>query len=130
MIKQVDYYMCPKCYWMDEDDIENRNKTHYCSRCGSVSEYEGSEMINTDTNKCVDRMEDYNQKVREAKGITPKPVQSQQPSKPTVTCPYCKSTNTHKISGVYKAASIGLFGLFALPGASKQYTCKDCGADF
>ena len=49
---------------------------------------------------------------------------------PTVTCPYCKRTNTHKISGVYKAASIGLFGLFAVPGASKQYTCKDCGADF
>lgn len=49
---------------------------------------------------------------------------------PTVTCPYCKSTHTHKISGVYKAASIGLFGIFALPGASKQWYCKDCKSEF
>lgn len=129
MIKQIDYYMCPKCFWADEDEIENRNKTHYCSRCGHITKYEGSEMINVTTNKCVDRMTDYNQKIREEKGITPKTTEPPK-SKPVVTCPYCKSTNTHKISGVYKAASIGLFGLFALPGASKQYTCKDCGADF
>lgn len=49
---------------------------------------------------------------------------------PTVTCPYCKSTNVHKISCIGKAASIGLFGIFALPGATKQFHCKDCKADF
>lgn len=49
---------------------------------------------------------------------------------PTVTCPYCKSTNVHKISGIGKVASIGLFGIFALPGATKQFHCRDCKANF
>ena len=53
MIKELAYFMCPKCFWADEDDIENRDKTHYCSRCGAVSEYWMSQKVDTVTNRVV-----------------------------------------------------------------------------
>lgn len=49
---------------------------------------------------------------------------------PTITCPYCKSTNTKKISGLSKAVSVGLFGIFALGKTTKQWHCQSCGSDF
>ena len=49
---------------------------------------------------------------------------------PTVTCPYCKSTNTHKIGTISKAIDVGLFGIFALPKVGKQYRCADCHSEF
>lgn len=55
---------------------------------------------------------------------------SPKPTKPTITCPYCKSTNTKKISGLSKAGSVALFGIFALGKTTKQWHCNDCGSDF
>ena len=55
---------------------------------------------------------------------------SPQPSTPTITCPYCKSTNTKKISGLSKAVSVGLFGIFALGKTTKQWHCLSCNSDF
>ena len=52
------------------------------------------------------------------------------PSTPTITCPYCKSTNTKKISGLSKAVSVGIFGIFALGKTTKQFHCNNCKADF
>lgn len=49
---------------------------------------------------------------------------------PTITCPYCQSTNTKKISGLSKAVSVGLFGIFALGKTTKQFHCNSCNADF
>ena len=51
-------------------------------------------------------------------------------SKPTVTCPYCHSTNCKKISGLSKAGSIALWGIFALGKVSKEWHCNKCGSDF
>lgn len=51
------------------------------------------------------------------------------PAKPVITCPYCKSTNTKKLSSLSRALSAGLFGL----GSSKigkQWHCNSCGSDF
>lgn len=51
------------------------------------------------------------------------------PTKPVITCPYCKSTNTKKLSSLSRALSAGLFGL----GSSKigkQWHCNSCGSDF
>ncbi len=47
-----------------------------------------------------------------------------------VTCPYCHSTNTKKISGISKAGSVALFGIFALGKVSKEWHCNGCGSDF
>lgn len=51
------------------------------------------------------------------------------PSEPKVTCPYCKSTNTKKISSMAKAANIAMFGIF---GNKRKYQwhCDHCGSDF
>lgn len=51
------------------------------------------------------------------------------PSEPKVTCPYCKSTNTKKISSMAKAANIAMFGIF---GNKRKYQwhCNNCSSDF
>lgn len=54
----------------------------------------------------------------------------QDPTKPTVECPYCHATNVKKISGLSKAGGIAMFGLFALGKTSKQWHCNDCNSDF
>lgn len=46
-----------------------------------------------------------------------------------VVCPYCKSTNTEKISTVSRAVSVSLVG--ATSGKiGKQWHCKACGSNF
>ncbi|MCM1416374.1 MAG: hypothetical protein NC430_10680 [bacterium] len=48
----------------------------------------------------------------------------------TLRCPYCKSANVKKISGMSKAGSVALFGVFAAGKVSKNYHCNQCGSDF
>lgn len=55
--------------------------------------------------------------------------QPTKPSTPHVTCPYCHSTNTKKISTISRAGSIGLFGIFSKK-VGKQWHCNNCGSDF
>ena len=55
---------------------------------------------------------------------------NEKPSTPTVTCPYCKSTDTKKISGLSKVGSVALFGIFALGKTTKQWHCNNCKSDF
>lgn len=49
---------------------------------------------------------------------------------PTITCPYCQSTNTSKISNMSKAGSVALFGVFAMGKVSKQWKCNNCKSEF
>lgn len=46
-----------------------------------------------------------------------------------VFCPYCKSSNTTKISTTSRVASIAFFGLGS-KRIGKQFHCRQCGADF
>jgi hypothetical protein len=46
-----------------------------------------------------------------------------------VVCPYCKSTNTEKISTVSRAVSVSLVGA-ASGKIGKQWHCKNCGSNF
>ncbi len=48
---------------------------------------------------------------------------------PHVPCPYCKSTNTEKISTVSRAVSVSLVGA-ASGKIGKQWHCKNCGSNF
>ena len=48
---------------------------------------------------------------------------------PTVTCPYCQSTNTKKISGASRWLSVGMFGMGSKK-IGKQWHCNKCGSDF
>ncbi len=49
--------------------------------------------------------------------------------KAVVTCPYCQSTNTKKISGTGRWLSTGVFGL-ASSKLGKNFHCNNCKADF
>lgn len=53
----------------------------------------------------------------------------QESSKPTVQCPYCKSTNTHKITTTAKVVNTALFGLFGTK-RNKQWHCDGCGSEW
>lgn len=46
-----------------------------------------------------------------------------------IICPYCHSTDTKKISGLSKAGSVALFGIFSQK-IKKQWHCNKCGSDF
>ena len=46
-----------------------------------------------------------------------------------VHCPYCNSTNCKKISGISKATSVAIFGLFSQK-VKKQWHCNNCKSDF
>lgn len=46
-----------------------------------------------------------------------------------VVCPYCKSTNTEKISTMSRAVSVSLVGA-ASGKIGKQWHCKNCGSNF
>ena len=46
-----------------------------------------------------------------------------------VKCPTCGSTNTKKISGLSKAASVGLFGIFSQK-VKHQFHCNNCGYEW
>lgn len=48
---------------------------------------------------------------------------------PTIKCPTCGSTNTKKISGLSKAASVGLFGIFSQK-VKHQFHCNSCGYEW
>ena len=46
-----------------------------------------------------------------------------------IKCPTCGSTNTKKISGLSKAASVGLFGIFSQK-VKHQFKCNSCGYEW
>lgn len=80
--------------------------------------------IPADYNECLERMKARNRAEANAiRANSGKPTNS-------VKCPYCKSTNTTKISNAKKAVAVGLFGIFGMSKASKQWHCNSCGSDF
>lgn len=100
---------CPNC------NKEYRDFDQYCLVCRYKLRYvEGSNKIDY----CPEPHESNFAKI------------PQQSIKPIVTCPYCKSTNTKKISNTSKAMSVGLFGIFGMSKVNKQWHCNNCKSDF
>lgn len=48
---------------------------------------------------------------------------------PIVTCPYCKSIDTKKLTAVSRGLSFSFFG-FGSSKVGKQWHCNKCGSDF
>jgi len=48
---------------------------------------------------------------------------------PKIECPYCKSTDTKKISGTSRLLSVGFFGIGS-GKVGKQWHCRKCSSDF
>lgn len=79
----------------------------------------------------------YNKQIQKQTGINPKLVElrkeerlKQQSKNINVTCPYCKSTNTSKITITNKAMHTAAFGVFSIGYNSKQWHCNNCKSDF
>ena len=47
-----------------------------------------------------------------------------------VTCPYCKSYNTSKITIANKVVHTSIFGVWSMGRNTKNYHCNNCGSDF
>lgn len=120
----VHNYWCNNCvepYAFSEADEKN---IVTCPVCRNKMEYICSEDINEETHLVTRKWWDEERQKSHPENKLFKP------SAPKVTCPYCKSTNTEKISGLSKAASVGLFGIFALGKTTKQWHCNSCKSDF
>lgn len=119
-----------------------KNKSN-CQICGNQLKY--MDNIETDLYKEIARMSP-SEKNKFIENVSGKPIDSsykdklldyeienhnknQQLLKSIVTCPYCKSTNTKKISGTSRFTSTGIFGL-ASGKIGKQWHCNSCKSDF
>ncbi len=116
--KEIHYpYYCKKCartVYFGENDLKN----NICKCCGCEMEEEAPIISHP-----KDAIKNVN---RKGSCLTVSP----QIVKPLVECPYCHSTNTKKISGLSKAGSVALFGIFALGKTSKQWHCNNCDSNF
>ena len=50
--------------------------------------------------------------------------------KPKITCPYCNSTDTKKITNTSKVGRFALFGILSVGKLTKQWHCNNCKSDF
>ena len=62
--------------------------------------------------------------------VNPSYENSLKKTKAVITCPYCQSTDCKKISGLSKAGSVALWGIFSLGKTTRQWHCNNCKSDF
>lgn len=111
-------------------------QSYKCPNCGRVYNYGNSVDIMIQCMNCGYPLKKA-EEVKTVKHPELNPMLSnshvigriQDPTKPIVTCPYCKSTNTTKISGISKAGSVMMFGIFSQK-VKKQWHCNNCNSDF
>ena len=48
----------------------------------------------------------------------------------SVSCPYCKSYNTSKITIANKAVHTAVFGVWSMSRNAKEWHCNNCNSDF
>lgn len=103
---------------------------YQCPNCGrTYSEFENVYYCGTCNYRLVKKEDIKSIKNNVVKNNSHVIGRIQDPTKPIVTCPYCKSTNTTKISGISKAGSVMMFGIFSQK-VKKQWHCNNCNSDF
>lgn len=106
-----------------------------CPNCKKFYKFETSKSYSTDCQNCyvpLKLIANYDmdtEKTEEVPEMKAEQYLAYINRKPTVTCPYCQSTNTKKISGASRWMSTGIFGL-ASGKIGKQWRCTDCKSDF
>lgn len=116
--KKIQRYYCKKC--QITKFIESKEAFNgICKACGNKMEFRGEHLYNNDGLNAIRICN------------TQKNVRQKQISygKPTITCPYCQSTNTSKISATSKFINTAVWGIFGTK-RHKQWHCNDCGSDF
>lgn len=111
---------------------------YYCNACKKAMCFDTSKPYSKICPKCNKELEyigNFDGDTERAARVAqqPKYDPTQDPKSPLyiprVTCPYCKSTNTSKITAFDKAVNIGLFGIFGSK-RHKQWHCNTCKSDF
>lgn len=107
---------CPKCHQIFPNDWEE------CNECEIALVYEDrpKELILSDEEK---RKYDSLGRIYMSEGYIEEQRQQQQN---VPKCPTCGSTHVHKISGLDRAASVMLFGIFSKK-INKSFKCDNCG---
>ena len=110
-------YLCEKCWNGVEYDLNYDGGDFLCPKCGCKMKYWETFDFDTETNKVVKRWREEDR------------INYVIPTNPVVTCPYCNSTNTKKISLTSKAVNTALFGILGTK-RHKQWHCNNCGSDW
>lgn len=105
-------YMCPECH---QGHFFNKNE-YFSTKCPNCD----IEMVCVEEKFTSTEEDERRERIRKSSIV----------SSPTVTCPYCNSINTKKISSISKVGNVALFGVFAMGKVNKQWHCNRCGSDF
>ncbi len=109
-------YQCPKCYKpISSENLDQR--VFLCPKCNVEMHYVETYDFDTETHKVIKRWKEEDR------------INYVIPTKPVVTCPYCNSTNTKKISLTVKAVNTALFGILGTK-RHKQWHCNKCGSEW
>lgn len=108
----------------------NDNKTliYRCEKCGITKYVKDDERFNGICKCCKQPMKIDNNNWW-LSGNSNNSKNNNTSIEPTITCPYCHSTNTSKIGTLSRVVSTGLFGLGSKK-VGKQWHCNKCGSDF
>lgn len=117
---KMDNYMCTKCFTPKAFNPENQELQHKCPNCNNEMEFWCSEEMNTETGRTIQEEKTSNDNIDIKKIVT---------GISTITCPYCQSSNTKKISTTSKAVNTAMFGLLGTK-RHKQWHCNNCNSDF
>ena len=134
-MEQPKFRKCPDC------EAEISRKAESCPHCGCpIEKTITCSKCEYDTDLTYKQIQELGFSVicencgNEIRVTTPedelrRAIQKQNEAK-AVECPYCHSKNTKKISGLSKAGSAALWGVFATGKICKQWHCNNCKSDF
>ena len=115
---------CLVCNAIYSDDMNS------CPSCGS--EKGSKKTITKEERECVYNTVKQSTQWEQIQSEQKRQRQKQQKYNTThgAECPYCKSTDTQKISTSSKVAHTAVFGLFSISRNTKQWHCNHCKSNF
>lgn len=132
--KEIIDYICPKCgNTKSEKKVSENGEWGYCTKCGGITF--NNKFIICQNCGCEKSKKVFTPTLIKGECLECGTITFSEPNpfakkRLEVRCPYCNSTNTKKISEMSKAASVAVFGMFAMGKVSKQWHCNNCKSDF
>lgn len=134
-MSQVIYLgICPKCA-----SFKVNTKCQFCNidriktnisidESMTMNDKQKEELINYYIETVI--KDTYDPRAREHREANEKSVFAGYIPNNKVACPYCKSTNTSKITITNKAVHTAVFGIWSMGRNAKQWHCNSCKSDF
>lgn len=141
--------LCTKCrkpIWVPENDEDDEcecggklipmelEHEDYITLCEATTSVKNTDLrVNWDLYNAMVELKkndiiEYNLKMSQFRTQVQQQKQQQESNVPK--CPTCNSTDLKKISGLSKAGSVALWGVFAAGRTSKTWHCNKCGAEW